>query len=121
MFSDTVTVTINAIDKTMSRINQDKYSSEYLLRGTTDEFRLRIRHSEYTDKARGGAVVDRHNVELVQTVYPVAPATKSTIRKAYIVLENERGDGLNDPLNFDLGFAGFLSVPNLTKLINWES
>lgn len=118
-FADTITFTINAVAKTLNRINQDGYSSEYFLRSTTDEFRAKIRQSSYV--AKNGKTVDRHNVELVQTTYPVAPATLSTVRKAYCVLENERADGTTDPLNFDLGFVGFLTSANITKLINYES
>lgn len=121
MFSDTITVTINAVATVLTRINQDKYSSEYYLRSVTDEFRMRIRHSSYSDKLRVGKVIDRHNVELIQTIFPVAPATIPTIRKAYVILENEASDGVTNPLNFDLGFAGFLNSGNVTKLINWES
>lgn len=121
MFSDTITITINSVAKVLTRINQDKYSSEYYLRGSADEFRMRVRHSSYADKVRPGKVIDRHNVELIQTVFPVAPATVPTIRKAYVILENEASDGVTDPLNFDLGFAGFLISANVTKLINWES
>lgn len=120
MFGDTITITVNAVAKVLNRINQDQYGSEYFLRGTADEYRLRIRHSSYTDKARG-VLVDRHNVELVQTVYAVSPATVNTIRKSYCVLENERKDGVTDPLNFDLGFAAFLNSGNITKLLNYES
>lgn len=121
MFSDTLTITINSVAKVLTRINTgENYASEYLLRGTADEFRLRIRHSSYLDKARG-AKMDRHNVELTQTVYPVAPSTTSTVRKAYVVLENQATDAVTDSLNFDLGFAGFLTSANVTKLLNYES
>lgn len=120
MFSDTITITINAVAKVLIRINQDEYSSEYFLRDTLDEFRLKIRHTSYTNKSNG-VLTDRHNVELVQTVYPVSPAVVSNFRKTYVVLENERPDGVTEPLNFDLGFAGFLISANLTKLINYES
>lgn len=119
MFTDTVTITVNSVAKILTRINQDKYSSEYLLRGATDEFHLRIRHSSFTDKTRG-VTVDRHNVEFVQTVY-ATPTTSAINRKAYVVLENDNRDGLTEPLNFDLGFAGFLTSGNITKLVNWES
>jgi len=121
MFSDTITITINAVAKVLTRINQDKYSSEYLLRGTADEFRLTIRNTNYTDKPCGGKVVDRHAVELVQTVYPVSPSTIPVIRKAYAVLENERTDGIVDPVKFDAGFVAFFTEPNITKLVNLES
>ncbi len=119
-FADTITITINSVAKVLVRINQSDYSSEYFLRSTTDEFRLKLRNSSYTNKTTG-RLVDRHNVELTQTVYPVSPATIPTTRKAYTVLENERPDGMTEPLNFDLGFAAFFTSANITKLINYES
>lgn len=117
----TLTVTVNSVAKVLTRINDDGYTSEYLLRGTLDEYRLKIRHSSYVDSKRGGRVVDRHNVEFTQTVYPVSPATISTVRKAYVVLENDNVDGVTDPLNHDNGFLAFLTSANVTDLINWVS
>lgn len=119
-FADTITITINSVAKVLNRINQDGYSSEYFLRSSTEEFRLKLRNTSYTNSTTG-KVTDRHNVELVQTVYAVSPATVPTIRKAYTVLENERVDGLTEPLNFDLGYVAFLTSANITKLINYES
>lgn len=119
MFADTITFTIDSVAKVLNRINQDGYSSEYFLRTTADEFRAKIRHSSYTDKA--GRSIDRHNVELVQTVYAATADDTDVIRKAYIVLENERDDGVTDPLNFSLGFVGFVDSANVTKLLNYES
>lgn len=121
MFADTLTVTINAVPKILNRIADDGYTSEYYLRGTLDEFRMKIRHSSYVDKARGNNKVDRHNVEFVHTVYPVAPSTIARVRKSYVVIENDNVDGITEPLNMTLGFVGFLTSPNVTKLLNWES
>jgi 3-hydroxy-3-methylglutaryl CoA synthase len=120
MFSDTITITVNAIAKVLTRINQDKYSSEYLLKDTDSEFRLRIRNSSYTDKTRG-VVVDRHNVELVQTVYAAVAGGPNTIRKAYVVTENDFRDGITSAVKFDASLMAFLTEGNLTKLVNWES
>lgn len=118
-FADTITITINSVAKTLVRINQDGYSSEYFLRGTLDEFRLKIRNSSYVNKT-SGKTVDRHNVEFTQLVY--ATTTVPAInRKAYAVLENERADGVTEPLNFDLGYVAFFSSANITKLLNYES
>lgn len=119
-FGDTVTVTINAVPKILNRISDDGYTSEYFLRESASEFRMRIRHSTRVDSARG-VRVDRHNVELTETVYPVAPAVVTTERKAYVIMENDYDDGAVDPLDFDLGFVGFITSANITKLINWES
>jgi len=120
MYADPAVVTINAVAKNLTRINQDKYSSEYLLRTATEEFRLNIRNSSYTDKKRG-VIIDRHNAELIHTVFPVAPATLSTVRKVYTVIENQRGDTLVDPRNVSLGLLSFLTSANIDKLMNFES
>jgi hypothetical protein len=120
MFADPAVVTINAVAKNLVRINQDAYSSEYLLRSATEEFRLNIRNTSYTDKGRGVAI-DRHNVELIHTVFPVAPATLSTKRKVYAVIENQQGDTLVDPRNVSLGLFAFLTSANIDKLMNSES
>lgn len=121
MFTDTLTITINAVAKVVNRINQDKYSSEYYLRETTGEYRLRIRNTSYTDKTRGGQVVDRHNFELIHTLYPVSPAEKSSILKFYSVFEIDQGAVIADATNFVVGGAAFLTSGNVTKMANWES
>jgi len=120
MFADPSVVTINAVAKNLVRINQDKYSSEYLLRSSTEEFRLNIRNTNYLDKKRA-VTIDRHNIELIQTVFPVAPATTSTVRKSYVVIENQRGDTLVDPRNVALGLCAFLTSAKIDQLMNFES
>lgn len=123
MFTDPAVVTVNGVAKNLVRINQDGYSSEYRLRSADDEFRMRIRNSSYTDKKRGGRV-DRHTVELVQEVFAVAPAIKSTIRKTYVVIENDVGDTLTDPVNVAAAILSYLtasSAANIVKLLNSES
>lgn len=119
MYADPQTITVNAVAKAMNRINQDAYSSEYFLRGSLDEFRLKIKHTNYVDKV-SKKTIDRHNVEFVQTVYATATVAQ-IVRKAYVVFENERADGSTEPLNFDLGFVGWFTSPNITKLLNLES
>lgn len=122
MFSETITITVNAQAKVLTRVNQDSYSSEYRLKETTGEFSLRIRNTAYLDRTRNGGVnVDRHNVELIHTVYPVAPATIPIVRKSYLVFENDKPDALTDVSNFVVGFGGFITATNVTKMANWES
>jgi hypothetical protein len=120
MFADPAVVTVNAVAKNLIRIRQDNYSSEYMLRSATDEFRMNIRNTSYSDKKRG-VEIDRHNVELIHTVFPVAPATLSTVRKVYAVIENQKGDSLTDPQYVASGLFAFLSAANITKLLNFES
>lgn len=124
MFADPTTLTVNSVAKALVRIDSgDKYSSEYLLRSTVNEFRLKIRNSTYRDKARN-VLVDRHNVELTETVFPVAPAILSTIRKTYMVIENQQGDTLTDPTYNAAALFAWLTASsnaNITKLMNFES
>jgi hypothetical protein len=123
MFADPQTLTVNAVAKNLQKINQDKYSSEYLLRSPTDEYRLFIRNSSRVDKTRG-VQIDRHNVEFRWTVFPVAPATRSYVRRMYSVIENEVGDTTVDPVNLTIALCNWLSASsgnNVSKMINYES
>lgn len=122
MFADPQTVTINSVAKALQKINQDGYSSEYLLRSSTDEFRLRIRNSTYNDKKRGVAI-DRHNAELIHTVFATATAP-AYMRKTYVVVENQQGDTLTDPTHVAAGLLTWMTASsnaNITKLLNFES
>lgn len=124
MFGDTITITVNSVAKVLVRIDDGNYSSEYLLRTTTEEFRLFIRNSKVVDKKRVGANMDQHNVEFIHTVFPVAPATLSTVRRCFATFLNQQGDTLSDPLNDALGFLAWLSASSgaaISKLQNFES
>lgn len=124
MFADPITINTNGGVHTLRRINQDKYSSEYLSRSATEEMRVRIRNTSYVDKKRGGIQVDRHNVECVRTIFPIAPSTIPTVRKTYTVIENQAGDSLAEPVYVAAGLFGFLTDTanaNLLKLMNFES
>lgn len=122
-FADPTVVTINAIGKSLVRINQDGYSSEYRLREALGEYTLNVRNSSRTD-SKTGVKIDRHNVELIHVVYPVAPSTTQYTRKAYVVIENQAGDTLVDPINEALGLLTFLTASSgaaITKMLNSES
>jgi hypothetical protein len=99
-FGATITVTVNAVAKVLNRINQDNYGSEYFLRSSLDEYRLKIRHSKESPQA-DGRVNDRHVLELVHTVYAVG-AVAEVKRKAtatFVVLSTD-----------DLTLAGYLTA-----------
>jgi hypothetical protein len=121
MFTETLAVTIAGATVTLVRVNQDNYCSEYLFRDANQQMVLNIRNSRFTDKKRPGAELHRHALELVTTIFPVAPATVPTVRKAYWVLENEASDGVTAPKDFGVGFAALLTAANMTKLLNFES
>lgn len=121
MFADPLSVTINGVAKSLAKIRFDGYSSEYSLRSATETVVLNLRnYPPRIDKKRGVSIV-RHNVELVQTIFPVAPSTVSTVRKAYMTFEHQEGDTLLDPAKVVVALSAFLSEANVTKLMNSES
>jgi len=120
MFTDPIVVAVNAVNKSLVRINQDGYSSEYLLKNSLDEYRFTIKNTSYTDKKRS-VLIDRHTVQLTQTIYPVAPATLSTIRKTYMVIENQQGDTIADSGYIARAVCDYLTTARIVQLTNFES
>lgn len=105
--------------KTLPKINQDAYGSEYLLREATQEFRVRIRHSKEST-ASGQLPMERHNVEFTQTVYGVSPAPDK-IRQTYIVVRNTKTDDAS--LVSDLGEAMsfYMDQTHFLDIIGWAN
>jgi len=121
MFADPLVITVNAVAKNLIRINQDGYSSEYLLKEATGEWRAKIRNSSFADKTRDGRMVDRHNIEFTYTIYPVAPAVFPFIRKDYHVFQNDVGDDAALAAKLVAGLSAFVTEANATKMMNFES
>jgi len=123
MFADPAVITVNGVAKSLVRINQDKYSSEYLLRSDTEEYRLIVRNTSYPDKRNKTITYDRHTADLAHTVF-ATPTTSQFVRHTYVVFENQRGDTIVNPVYVALGLLNYLSASsgaNLTKLTNFES
>lgn len=89
-FSSTLTITVNAVAKVLNRINQDSYGSEYYLRTSTESWRARIRHSKEAPNAFG-IVNDRHNFEVVHTIFGVSPAPDK-VRTIYTIIRSPESD-----------------------------
>jgi hypothetical protein len=119
MIGNTITITVGVTDKVLTLINQDGYSSEYLLKDTASEFRLRIRHSK-TKATAAKPSYDRHNVELVETVYADGDVDEFE-RKFYFVIEQKPDD--LDVGNVDAMADKAIASTNafLDSLMGWES
>jgi hypothetical protein len=118
MLGDSISITINAVAKVLKKINQDSYSSEYLLRETDGEWRLKIRHS--TEKALiQGEKMDRHNVELSHTIFGVAPDDGYTVIVSSTLRNPQRITGTEVDQASD-GLADFVKA-NGVLLAGWES
>lgn len=118
MFGDTLVLPWSGGDITLNKINQDGYSSEYLFKNSTNEYRAKIRHSK--EKVASGELYDRHNVEVVQTIF-AAGEVPEYHRKAYFVIVQKPDD--TDVLLFDAiaDWSILTSNTNLTKLLGWQS
>lgn len=119
MLGDTITITHNAVSKVLSKINQDNYSSEYLLRSATDEFRIKVRHNNESS-AKGEVPFERHNIELRVTTFAtlVVPQVEHLTS---VTIRTRKGSSPTDCLLAAKAQLGFLSDANVTKLIAWES
>jgi hypothetical protein len=115
--SSPISISLNGTAYSLPRINQDSFGSEYLYRGATFELRVKIRHSKEKVNA-DGIVIDRHNVELTQTVYPAA-GVPAIIRQGYAVLRNGSADDATNSSYLYQGLVDFLTDSNLGDLINW--
>lgn len=114
MIGNTITIN-NGAAKVLTLIKEGDYQSEYLLKDTASEFRLQIRHS----KTKSGQ--DRHNVELVENIYPTAEVPAGRVRKFYFVIENDIDDlsVANVDAMADLAIATANAF--LNQLMGWQS
>ena len=117
-YADPLVVTINAVAKSLPRVEFDKRSSVYFLREALQEFQMKVRNTEYMTPK--GVKVDRHNLEFTQTIYATV-TTAAVVRKIYVTFDNNRSDTDAGLLQSLVGFVGVLTPANLQKSLNGES
>lgn len=118
--ANTLVVTVNAVAKTLKRINQDQYTTQYYLHEALQEFTVNIRHSKESPQ-KDGTVFDRHNVELIQTVF-ATPTAPSYTRVTYVVVRNTRPDDYTQVGYGIVAVADLLKASgNVADLLDWVS
>ena len=117
-FAATQAVTFAAGSKTLVKINQDGYSSEYYLRESLAEYRMKIRH---TKSVQGGLPVDRHNVEITQVTFAVAGTSPEYTQKAYFVFEAPPQYVAVTPMSGLCAWATASTNEALTNLMGWQT
>lgn len=103
--------------KSLPRINQDSYGSEYLLREATQEFRVKIRHSVETPKA-GALTLERHNFELTQTVYG-SNGDPDVVRQVYLVIRSNKADTAADVVDLGEALSYYMDGTHYGDLLGW--
>lgn len=96
MLANTLTLTIAGMAKTLTRVNQDNYGSEYRLTTATERITLKIRHTS-NGKSGTSTYFDQHNVLVEHMLIPAAPATPVI----YTVSKTLRGQLGHDPAALD--------------------
>jgi len=76
MLANTLTITIGGSAKTLTRVNQDNYGSEYRLLTATERFTLKIRNSS---QKSSGLSYDVHNVVIEHVTYATTTTTEKTL------------------------------------------
>lgn len=104
---------------TLVKINQDSYSSEYLFRDATSQYRARIRHTKTVAK-NGRPAYDRHNFEIVQTIFAAGEVAEYE-RKFYFVLEHLPSDGSVNLADAVADLCIATADAFLVSLVGWES
>lgn len=120
MLGNTLTIPQAGGDKVLVKVREQDYSSEYLLRSSTDEYRAKIRHTKVAPSTQRPYEADRHNVEVVQTIFAAGDVPQYE-RKFYFVIETKPGDtatALADAMA-DLMIASTNAF--LVSLNGWES
>lgn len=117
-FANPLVINYAAGTKSLPKINQDGYGSEYYLRETTQEFRLLIRHSKETSKA-GSPVVERHNVSLTRTVFAVPGTSDEVVQTVTTTFRLYKTDSVTDASELGAALSDLLSEAKFNDLGAW--
>lgn len=118
-FGATITITINSVAKVLNRVNQDGYSSEWLLLEATGAYVVKLRNSKRVD-AKTGQEMHRHNVEMTYTVYATS-TTPEYVRKYYAVSEFPKETDLAQAKLEHAGVTTFYGTAVTNGIYEWMS
>lgn len=118
-FASTATITINAVDYVLNRINQDSYGSEYyLVNAGVDSLRMKVRHS-VVKAGKDGVQYDRHNWEVTRVVFATATVPELT-EKFYGVYQVPSNYDTVGAKNAGQGVISyFANTTRVTDIFNW--
>lgn len=88
MFGDSITLSIDGVDRVFTRVNNDAYSFEYRHKNSLWKGTVLIRLSTVK---KGNEVYDRRNVDLTMITF-ATPTTLETVNHCYFVYEGKPSD-----------------------------
>jgi hypothetical protein len=103
--------------KSLPKINQDQYGSEYYLREATQDFRVKVRHTRESANS-AGVVLERHNLEITHTVFGTAGAPDD-VMQAYVVLRNSKTATLATVQNLGTALSYYMDATHYGDLVGW--
>lgn len=116
MLTSPITITIDGVAHSLSRINNDNFGSTYLKKAAGLEIRLVVRNSY--EKSSAGVQYERHNMDLTHTTWDVDG--KPTTTQTYMVSRCIRGIDTKVPA--DVAKAAFaFGTANVAAVLGWES
>jgi hypothetical protein len=108
-----------AATKSLPVINQDSYGTEYFLKETTQEFRVKIRNSNENLQSDGTRFV-RHNVDFTRVVY-ATPTTLRIEQQVYLVFRHKDSDDSADAAKLGEALSKLMVLARYTDLGGWLS
>lgn len=123
MLGNTITLNLGTIadpvEITLTKINQDSYSSEYRLKEADREHVLLVRHSKEKTKLKG-ATIDRHNVTYTQNIFPTELYPQGQTVQSSSVIRGATEQPSSDVEAVANAVSAFVT-DNAPALVNWES
>jgi hypothetical protein len=120
MLGNTLTLPQAGGDKILTKIKEQDYSSEYLLRASLDEYRARIRHTKSAANTARPYEADRHNFEVMQKIFAAGEVPEFE-RKFYFVIETKPGDTATALADAVADLMILSTNAFLVSLNGWES
>jgi hypothetical protein len=119
-FANPLVISVNGVNKTLLKINQDNYGSEYYLRETTQSFRVKIRHT-MESAVVGSGKVHRANVDFTQTIFSTTPGVPDNVRQAYQVLRHGESDTAVDVGYLGASLSSLMVQARQEDLVAWAN
>nr|UJQ85090.1 MAG: hypothetical protein 2 [Leviviridae sp.] len=125
MFANTLTLQLgdetNPDPRTLTRVNQDNYGSEYRYRDEEESIKLLIRHSEEKPTKAVLQKTMRHNVFVERKIFPVMEGKMPQVLTATFTFRQGEYDSINEMRKLFIGGLDLVRYSLNTSLLNGEN